>query len=989
MNARLLVPLALLLALAAALFLFFAPAEDTPLQPEVAPPAAPEVAAEAAPELDVAPLPVAGAERVESRAVKAAPPLELPAALAAAPLLYRDNLAGVRGRVVEADGTPVAGIGLELFGAAPSDFFVDPDVLFSGAAPEVAAARGATRSDEEGRFQFAHMDPLAHHALALDLGGPRATVRFLDAAPGAGEVRDLGDVVLEPAVVIAGRVVDHAGNPVGGARVRATNLPSVMFQFGAANLREGAAIGAPESGKYRIVALPAWVDRLVARLPLPTAHTADDGSFELAGAPPGSTTIVVDQGGAAPLVHGPLSLAAGDGARDLGTMKLSKPEELRGRVQDTAGEPVAGADVLVGPKIGMFELTLFWSVGKTGADGSFAATGLSDEDHVLAARRPGALDWTVLRDQVPGIDEPVIVLEATADLLVTVVDKAGNTLPKPDLALRSDFELAQSPVLIPPVSLAGRVRHRDDGTAEISDLEKSSYVVIARVPGYAAGTANVDLSSGAQSVRVELVPARALAVRVLARATKEPVEYARVAAYPGDNQHGPPQHLASARTGADGRAALSGLADGPGLVRVEHPAFATASLPVEIGAADHEVVFELAQGGSIVGRVHSEGRPPDAPRFLVFERRGSDIEFPRTVVTDLEGNFALRRIQPGTLRVEVFRRAFHQSPGKIAESIDDTFDDEHRTECVVEEGQESRLDIDLAGLSGDGPTARMTGRILVNGRPGSGIQVDVRSQEDWRRHRRAQSDASGRFDCGIVPAGKINLTLERTNSASGRSTGVLTMRTFELAANDVRDVLIEIETGRVRGRVVTALDGRAVAGAGVSLQRIQEPTPGGAEPESSDWTYQGTQAEADGTFLFPEVPKGNYRVEAEAEGYVKASVLAVAVQVNGEPPLVELKLSVGVPVEGKLDLGDVTDARWIHVWLKPKDDSNFSDGVQVDIETLAFKIEHILPGEYEAHVNVMRQVGETFDQVPFAPVSLTVPEAGATGVVLRPARQGS
>src|SRR5215213_1397422 len=90
-------------------------------------------------------------------------------------------------------------------------------------------------------------------------------------------------------------------------------------------------------------------------------------------------------------------------------------------------------------------------------------------------------------------------------------------------------------------------------------------------------------------------------------------------------------------------------------------------------------------------------------------------------------------------------------------------------------------------------------------------------------------------------------------------------------------VLAQSGTSSVRG-VVTDPQGRAVAGAVVTLTNTEK-------------SFSRTQTSSDdGAYAFSAIPPGNYRVEAEATGFKKASVSEVRA-------LVETPVEINVQLE--------------------------------------------------------------------------------------------
>lgn len=113
----------------------------------------------------------------------------------------------VRGRVVDAGGRPLAGIGVERAHAF------------------LPAAR--TESDAEGRFEFAIEEPQGELTASgsgwILIGGER----YLDA-----EREDDYLLVLAPAVELRGRVVDARGAPVSDASLNAIPPGDALVRFG-------------------------------------------------------------------------------------------------------------------------------------------------------------------------------------------------------------------------------------------------------------------------------------------------------------------------------------------------------------------------------------------------------------------------------------------------------------------------------------------------------------------------------------------------------------------------------------------------------------------------------------------------------------------------------------------------------------------------------------------------------------------------------------
>jgi len=213
-------------------------------------------------------------------------------------------------------------------------------------------------SDEEGRFsgllpeaRVWPIDVIDEAGLALTL--LRVPVEIV--GPGRARV-----VVRVPDIAIEGIVIDEEGQPVRGARVRAT----------------GESILRTESGA--------------------------DGGFRLRGLQAGTVSLLAEKGGSASEL---VSLVLGDTTVPVQTLMLRRPTEVRGIVM-LGSAPVAGARVVAWPPGGgrMAETV-------TGPDGEFSilgAGGARTLDFVVAGT---SLPISLGRVQVPDEGRATIFVE--------------------------------------------------------------------------------------------------------------------------------------------------------------------------------------------------------------------------------------------------------------------------------------------------------------------------------------------------------------------------------------------------------------------------------------------------------------------------------------------------------------------------------------------------------------------------------------------------
>lgn len=188
----------------------------------------------------------------------------------------------IRGRVRTQAGQPIA----------------DASVQASASAGRFGAQPTA-RTDPEGAFVLAGLEPLTYHVSASGRGFGRTEV---DVEPGSDPI----ELVLEPAGTLTGKVVDDRGDPVDSFRVVAR---------------------AGEEGR-------PWAYN---------SFDATDGRFVLESVEAGSYVVSVEanERGSATV---PAKVSA-SGPTDLGTIRLKPGATVRGVVVDTAGSFVEGARV--------------------------------------------------------------------------------------------------------------------------------------------------------------------------------------------------------------------------------------------------------------------------------------------------------------------------------------------------------------------------------------------------------------------------------------------------------------------------------------------------------------------------------------------------------------------------------------------------------------------------------------------------------------------
>ena len=953
-----------------------------------------------APEADPAEPRDAGAERTEIAT-------EEPVAHVGPPASYREALAGIIGRIVENDGAPVAGVTCELLGGTFDDIFVGTEQWFDEAPPALDPLMSRDTTDEEGRFHFKGVDPRALFAISIDAGGPRATIRFLDQNLYSGELRDVGDIVLDPYVTFTGRVEDYNGAPIAGARVRATDLPAIVFKLGAQHVRADGGLIGPDlrdrSGRKTrsVLEMPSRVKDLIERFPVPTTRTAEDGTFELPGIPPGLITVLVDKDEFVTLVHGPVPSGAMGGERSIGTLRLDEGEELIGRVEDTSGQPISGARVLAGPIVAMDEdVALVRPLPTTDARGSFSALGFTDEEHAVAVKVPHLADWVVVDEVFPGMDDAVIRVPAEVAVTLVALDAQGDVIPRPELVLRTFPDgPGEVPMLSPPLPMARRLTHQEDGSVTIGGLTTRPYELLVRAEGYATSKVKIEPTGADDEPRTEvrLQPSLFLEVVVQTASDQAPIEHALVHAISRRHEVIDEMPVSHSRTDGRGVALLSGLLDGTEYqIRVQHPGYATridtVTMPVD------GLDFPLYQGGTVVGRVHSGGRPPQPKRFVAMVHDDHPI-MPKMTATDDDGGFRFERVSPGEYELAVLERFADRGLLTLYEDMFSMAQPEYEADIQVAEGEETRLDIDLLNTAPDGPTAFLRGQVLVNGRAAERCQVSVGPKFQWGNNRVVRTDAEGRFDCGQVPIGDHSAVVVEVTPSELRGTSLgfgnaFYSETLKLNDGETRELLIQLRTGRLRGKVVSSDLGRPIAGAEVRVRTrgfsgqqgwvVHSGEGGGPTVSEERGSSQQTVTGSDGEFDFVSLPVGAYDLHVTAEGYVDRVTEGVDVP-HGEASRQSVRLEHATIVAGRVVLPESHAIRYAWMQWHGEDDKGMT-GVQLDSDTLTFESDDLGVGDYKVTVTLLEEDGE--DWLEFEGVA-SIPTGGTRELVVQVAPAGS
>jgi carboxypeptidase family protein len=492
-------------------------------------------------------------------------PLAAPQRGAAAPSLriVLESGRAATGRVVDRAGKPVADAEVRLLPVGSDD----PRSAREATLRAVTGASGTFRIDRLAGGPF--------NLRARARGFAPTLVRRVDLPPGNGSV-DLGTLVLERGLTLEGRVVDTAGNPIGGATVQVT----------------------PSTG------LAVWDLPLDGEAPGWETVSGRDGAFSFAGLAPGGETLRASrQGFAARTLPG-----IGVPSAEPVLVRLDPAARISGTVKDDSGEPVAGANVLLsevssaaGDGAPPQDRTRPVGAAVSDAEGRFAAADLPPGRFSLLAAAPGFLSATLKGLDLPDGGEIAgveVVLPRGATVQGTVSTPDGTPAAGAKvIAIDGGGAAAQTLVGRPETIADG------DGHYQLGGVSEGPHTILAEHPDFRPARRPLQVQPGSNTLDLRLERGAEISGRIASR--EGPVAGADVRLLPqssGAADALPPPQL----SGPDGAFRFPQVGDGRYRLLVEKPRYSMASPDQEIRIAGAPVTgleVRLESGGAIAGRI--------------------------------------------------------------------------------------------------------------------------------------------------------------------------------------------------------------------------------------------------------------------------------------------------------------------------------------------------------------------------------------------------
>jgi protocatechuate 3,4-dioxygenase beta subunit len=139
---------------------------------------------------------------------------------------------GLRGRVVNSQKSPIANAKISVQGRRKLSGIAHTMGHFPGASKNKKGAGPGTSTDADGRFELKGLDPGQSYTVHIEAGAGYMETSHRVPTLRPSEIVNGGDFLVEKAGRISGIVVDPAGQPVAGARVRLqTARSSEQFSF--------------------------------------------------------------------------------------------------------------------------------------------------------------------------------------------------------------------------------------------------------------------------------------------------------------------------------------------------------------------------------------------------------------------------------------------------------------------------------------------------------------------------------------------------------------------------------------------------------------------------------------------------------------------------------------------------------------------------------------------------------------------------------------
>ncbi len=603
-------------------------------------------------------------EKALDRRIQESPGEELP----------RAAMAGFKGRLVGPDGKPIVG-GLVRILSGDLNRKLYARLSAFGKRERAQIDSKETRTDAGGRFTVHGLWPESFHVLAAGRGKQISLRKVLDRLPSAGQVMDLGDVLLPLDPTLSGRVLLPDGKPAISAWVWAGEFPGPGLALGRVPYFDPEAwiFDLQDEKQARALSLDFLPKGLLEALPLAWTKTDSTGAFSLSLPAGRSFALVARATGVEPYLRNRVRVRA-DKDKDLGEIHLKSGESLEGQVVDDQGDAVSGVQVLVAPLPGLRQIPLAFAgpLSGTNAEGHFQVSGLPRGGKVLAAVRRGPGEPWIFSKPVRAGDRLRFELPARFDLPLLIVDARGEAIRDPRIrvfpgeAHAEEILLGTSGAVIEENHL---VAGSGDGRWTLRDLPRGPMTLLVGAKGRVTRRVLFGGSKEDLPLRITLSPATAVEVSVYSAAGKlvsgatllsrrvDAAEWTRPNFDLFQGLQSEVLPIREGRTQKSGKLRIEDLPTGKVWITARHPLHGQISKLIHLPSSHETLVF--AKSCIVDGRVVStEKQLAEHPSMIhLWKIGGNDTRAmpnqPHLMVPDREGRFRFTGVEPGRYLIQV------------------------------------------------------------------------------------------------------------------------------------------------------------------------------------------------------------------------------------------------------------------------------------------------------------------------------------------------
>lgn len=714
-----------------------------------------------------------------------------PEAAASAPLDPATSVT-FRGRCVESPGgAPLADVRVELRGSnfrsaqmgAPAQYpWTDPPII------ETAA---------DGTFEL--MVPEApRHEFDLTILHSDRCMRTAHWDPGlpAGEVLDLGEIVMPPGHRIAGRIVDQFGQPAAKLKFYLNGLDAPLHP--AMHASDVVRTQSAEDGSFAFEGgIPPGVYGL--RCGYQGWRFLEPREFEVSAAPPGEVII-----------------------------RIHREATVEGFVVDADGTPVEGASLTPRLKVKGYPNSA-WSK----ADGSFKICEDVDGSEILALELSGdAIEPQTWNSPVSwGTRDLRIQVERSQTVALTVVERESGA-PVEEFSVRTSRDAGQE--IHAQLRLPGP---HPGGTAALTGMRRgrNHLLVVPKDPQLVPRRGLlVDVGRGApEPLRVEVERAGGLQVLVALK-DGTPVPGSRVLLLdtrdrygmwldPRDGERSISGELGASMVYSQAESDSSGLVQlfAPRNARTIHFTAEGAHNPAELAVASpfeqpSPILLTVTRGGSIRGRlIHPEvdgGMYSVSLRWQVVNAQGSHSggSFAHQGGVG-KADFAFEGLEPGDYELRLAQSTGSEVRNKGAYGSWMACG-EPLAQFTLAEGEDRVVDLDASAWT----TGSLEARVILEGQPaGRRRAVVIRDSPDKRSSRvfygGAYTDEAGRFALDHVLTGTYHATL-LMDGADGNPVELASTNAIEIVSGQRAAGDFHFRWRRVRIQILAEETGEPLLG---------------------------------------------------------------------------------------------------------------------------------------------------------------------------------